>query len=212
MQEIDLASWNRREHFAFFRRADLPFYNVNTTVDISGVRDYAKAHALSFNTLLVYLTTRALNRIENFHYRLHGETVVALDTIHPAFVHLRQGEELFCFITVDFQEDLAGFARAVRAEIAQSTNSYNLVRRTNRDDLVFISSLPWISFTGIDHSMSLNKDDGIPRITWGKYFDANGKTLLPFNIQVNHIFVDGLHVGRFFEALAQEIETIRTRI
>ncbi len=69
--------------------------------------------------------------------------------------------------------------------------------------------MPWLSFTAVDHTLSLRRDDGIPRVTWGKYFDA-GPTLLPFNIQVNHMFVDGLHVSRFFEQLDQEIARART--
>lgn len=68
-----------------------------------------------------------------------------------------------------------------------------------RDDFVFISSLPWIRFTGVDHTMSLKKEDAIPRISWGKFYAVKKRIQLPYIIQVNHIFVDGLHLGRFFE-------------
>jgi len=205
MREVDLSTWNRREHFEFFRRCDLPFYNVNTNVDVTGLRDFAKSRGLSLNALFIYLTIRAANAVDNFRYRLRGETVVLHDTLHPSFAHLRNGEELFRLITVDFSNDVFEFDTIVRTAIENSVAYFDLEKLRGRDDFVFISSLPWISFTGIDHTMSLRKDDAMPRVSWGRFFERDGKTLLPFNIQVNHLFVDGLHVGRFFEKLDAEI-------
>jgi chloramphenicol O-acetyltransferase type A len=36
---------------------------------------------------------------------------------------------------------------------------------------------------------------------WGKYFDKDGKKILPFSVQVNHSFVDGVHVGKLVDSL-----------
>ena len=85
MQEIDVSTWKRREHFEFFRRMDLPFYNVNLNVDITGLPEFSKSHALSLNGLLIHLTVSALNRTENFRYRLREDTVVLHDKLHPSF-------------------------------------------------------------------------------------------------------------------------------
>jgi chloramphenicol O-acetyltransferase type A len=208
MKEIDIHSWRRKEHFEFFRRMDLPFYNINVNVDITGLRDFTKSNKLSLNSTIMYLTIRSLNRIENFRYRLRGDTVVLHDSLNPSFAHLNSGEDLFSMITVDFCDGIFEFDRAVRKEIDSTSTYFNLQKLNGRDDFVFISSLPWISFTGIDHTLNLKKDDTIPRISWGKYFESSGRIFLPFNIQVNHIFIDGIHVGYFFEALDREIVEI----
>ena len=210
MKEIDLTSWKRKTHFEFFRRSELPFYNVNTNVDISGLKEFAKTNALSLNSVLMYVTIRALNAIENFRYRLHGESVVLHDALHPSFAHIRDGDDLFSLITLDFVDDLPVFDKAVREAIANTTEYFNIEKLKLRDDFVFISPLPWFSFTGIDHTLSLKRDDGIPRISWGKFFESGGKRLLPFNIQVNHMFVDGIHVGQFLDQLAREITPLAT--
>jgi chloramphenicol O-acetyltransferase type A len=65
MKEIDLNTWKRKEHFNFFRKMDLPFYNVNVNVDITGIREVAKVNNVSFNSLLIFLTVRSMNKIEN---------------------------------------------------------------------------------------------------------------------------------------------------
>lgn len=209
MEIVDLSRWSRREHFAFFRRADLPFYNVTVPVEVTGLREEAKTRGVALNTLFIYLTLRAANAVENLRYRLRGDTVVLHDRLHPSFAHLRRGEELFRFITVDFDDDLLAFDATVKAEIAASAAYFDLTKLQGRDDFIFISSLPWISFTAIDHTLGLAKDDAVPRVSWGKLFKQDGRSLLPYNIRVNHMFVDGLHVGRFFEALDREIAAIR---
>ena len=208
MQEIDLRTWPRREHFAFFRRADLPFYNITANIDVSGLRAFAKKNALSLNSVLIHLTTRTLNSIENFRYRCRDESVILHEQINPSFAYLREGEELFRFITVDYHENLVTFDQVVKAAIADSAAYFDLTKLAGRDDFVFISALPWIAFTAVDHTLSLKKDDGVPRVTWGKLILTATGDLLPFNIQVNHMFVDGLHVGRFFDALAANVRLL----
>jgi chloramphenicol O-acetyltransferase type A len=201
VREIDITSWPRREHFAFFRGADLPFYNVNVQVDITGLPLCAKERSLSLTSTLLHVTMRSLNAIENFRYRIRGDAVVLHDVVHPSFAHLKDGDELFSLVTVDYSEDVVAFDEAVRDAIRESTTYFDLSVLTGRDDLVFVSPMPWIAFTAVDHTLSLNRDDAIPRVTWGKHTERAGRTLLPFNIQVNHACVDGLHVARFFEGM-----------
>ena len=38
-------------------------------------------------------------------------------------------------------------------------------------------------------------------IDWGKYFERDGKLILPFSVQVHHSFVDGFHVGKLVLAV-----------
>ena len=51
-------------------------------------------------------------------------------------------------------------------------------------------------------------DDAIPRITWGKYVRQDDRETLGLSIEVNHRFVDGVHLGRFYEALQQKINDL----
>ena len=165
MKKIDISTWNRREHFAFFRKVDLPFYNINTQVDITGLPELAKSKSISFNSLLIFLTIQSMNQIENFRYRIRDDSVYLHDAIHPSFTHLKKGEELFRIITMDFDNDLKRFDDKLKQAVEESTSYFDLSKAAGRDDLVFMSSLPWISFTGLDHTLSLDKDDAIPQVS-----------------------------------------------
>jgi chloramphenicol O-acetyltransferase type A len=205
MTEIDVTTWNRKEHFNFFLRSDLPFYNTSFTVDISNVKSKVKKLNLSLNATLIFLTVKALMRIENFMLRYENGKVLKYDELIPSFTHIKENEDLFRFITVHYVPDVFAFNTRVKTEIQNSTKYFDLEELKNGSNFVFISSMPWIPFTAIDHTLSLNKYDTIPRITWGKYYNDGDKIMLPYNIQVNHLFIDGLHVGKFYQYLLEEI-------
>lgn len=209
MKKIELATWRRKEHFEFFKRIDLPFYNVNVPVNVTGLKETSRLLEVSFNTLLIFVTMKAVNKIDNLKYRLHGESVVLHEILHPSFAHIANGDDLFRMISVDFMDDIKEFNKRVLYEIKESAAYFDSRKLSGRDDFVFISALPWIEFTGTDHTLSLKKEDAIPRITWGKVYKTDNKMVLPYNIQVNHMFVDGIHVGRFFEELNNQIQEIR---
>jgi len=48
--------------------------------------------------------------------------------------------------------------------------------------------------------------DSNSKISSGKYFKQEGRTLVPFSVQVHHGLMDGLYVGRYFEELQQCID------
>ncbi len=64
------------------------------------------------------------------------------------------------------------------------------------NDVFQFSPMPWVSYTHISHTNSGKKDNAMPLFDWGKYFERDGKMLLPFSVQAHHSFVDGLHIGK----------------
>ena len=54
----------------------------------------------------------------------------------------------------------------------------------------------------------MDRDDAIPRISWGKYREENGRKTLGLSVELNHRFVDGVHVGMF----AKELERLMSAL
>ena len=69
------------------------------------------------------------------------------------------------------------------------------------NDIYQFSAFPWVSFTHISHTDSGKKDNATPLFDWGKFYERDGRVLLPFSVQVHHSFVDGIHIGQFAEIL-----------
>lgn len=76
------------------------------------------------------------------------------------------------------------------------------------NDVFQFSPFPWVSYTHISHTNSGNKEIAPPLFDWGKYFERDGRLLLPFSVQAHHSFVDGLHIGRLAEPLQDALNKI----
>jgi chloramphenicol O-acetyltransferase type A len=74
-----------------------------------------------------------------------------------------------------------------------------------RDELLYTSVIPWVSFTGFMHPMHFHPTDSIPRFAWGRYFEQGGRLLMPLAVQGHHALVDGLHIGRFYQHVEQDL-------
>ena len=59
----------------------------------------------------------------------------------------------------------------------------------------------WVTFTHISHTNSGKKDNATPLFDWGKYYEKNGRIMIPISVQAHHSFVDGIHVGQFVNGL-----------
>lgn len=203
MKIINLSTWERATHYHFFRRMDYPQYLICANVDITHFLSAMKQRQIPFYYAMIYAATYAINQVEAFRYRIQGDNVVLHDTVHPSFTDMSAGSALFKMVTVDMQDNIEDFIRFAK-EKAEKQSAY-FVRDDveGRDDLIYITCIPWVSFTNLSHTISFNKDDSVPRLAWGKYFENGGKILLPFSVQAHHSFVDGIHMGRYYDCLQQ---------
>ena len=74
------------------------------------------------------------------------------------------------------------------------------------NDIFQFSAFPWVSFTHISHTDSGSRDNATPLFDWGRYFERDGRTLLPFSVQVHHSFVDGVHIGKLAKLLQNYLD------
>lgn len=202
---IDIETWPRKQHFLFFKEMDYPHFNITANVDITTTFSYVKENNLSLFKTLVYLTTKAANNVTEFRYRLDNDKVVEYEMIHPSFTYLTQ-QEVFSFCTVDYLDDFKQFLIGVNNKIAELTGSVDMEDDPARNDRIFITSIPWVSFTSITHPFNLDSSDSVPRIGWGKYFNENDKIKLPLSVQAHHALMDGLHVGKYFNHLQEMLD------
>jgi len=97
------------------------------------------------------------------------------------------------------QDDIVSFCRDAAEKSAKQSCFIDMKNET--DTLVYLSCVPGIRLTSLTNEHDSGADDAIPRIAWGKYEDVNGKKELGLSIEVNHRFIDGVHIGQFAEAL-----------
>ena len=206
MREIDLETWPRREHFKVFSGLDYPHFGLCANVDITTLRPFVKQHGMSFTVAVVYLIARAANSVPAFRQRIRSGRVVEHDICHPSTTILTE-EDLFSFCLFRYREDFSSFAAEAVQRIAYVKEHLDLDDHVARDELLLMTAIPWVSFTSFLHPINLNPADSIPRFAWGRFFAEGDAVKMPLAVQVHHGVVDGLHVGRFYEAMQAALES-----
>lgn len=201
LEIVNLDTWERATHYNFFKRMDYPHYNICVNIDITNFLAKIKKEQIPFYYAMIYAATYALNQVEEFRYRIRGEQVVLHDIIHPSFTDMSNDTDLFKMVTVDMKKSILDFVNKAKEKSMNQTDYFVIKDMEGRDDLTFITCIPWVSFTHLSHTISFNKDDSIPRLAWGKYFKDRDKILLPFSVQAHHSFVDGIHMGKYIDCL-----------
>ena len=196
MRTIDMQTWSRREHYEHFSTFGYPHWGLCANVDISDFYAAVKEGGYSITIALVYVIARTSNDIPEFRYRIRGDQVIEHEIVNPGFTFLADNDA-FSFCLVDYVEEFASFAKTA-AEKIEYIKENPWVRQVPQDDVLYMTAIPWVSFTSFLHPMRLQPEDSIPRFAWGKFIDEGGLLKMPLAVQGHHALLDGIHAGRFY--------------
>ena len=195
---IDKNTWARTMHCMVFRNSVEPAFCVTFEADITNFKRKVKEQGFSFTIAMVYAVCRCANQIEAFRYRFLDDQIVLFDSIDTAFTYLNPETELFKVVNVPMKDDIKEYVE-LAVKTAQEQKEYFTGPLGN--DVFQCSPMPWVTYTHISHTNSGKKDNATPLFDWGKYYEKEGKLLIPISVQAHHSFVDGLHIGQFVEKL-----------
>lgn len=204
-RKINLETWPRKGLFDFFSGVSNPFYSVTFRLDVTRLYKFTKEQGLSFYYSLIYLSTNAINSVDAFRCAVCGGEPVMLDRRSPSFTDLHPGAEAFHIVTMPCEGNIRDFCRTARE---RSRAQKTFLSQEDTADLIYFSCLPWVELTALTNERDFDLDDSIPRIAWGKYYNDGRKKILHISMELNHRFVDGLHIGRFNEALCSGIDSL----
>jgi len=195
-QKLNLETWNRKEHFLFFKQMEEPFFGITTTIDCTIAYQKSKELGVTFFTYYLHKTLSAVNAIEPFKYRIINDDVYIFDQIDVSATVFRN-DKTFGFSYMNYLENIHEFAKIVALEIERIQNTDGLFTRLFPENLIHFSALPWINFDSFSHARSFSFADSCPKISFGKMMDENGKKTMSMSVHVHHGLMDGYHVGEF---------------
>jgi len=202
-QKLNLGTWNRKEHFLFFKQMEEPFFGITTSIDCTIAYQKSKELGISFFTYYLHKTLMAVNTIESFRYRIIENDIYVFDQIDASATILRE-DKTFGFSLITYAEDINEFAEIIKNEIARIQSTRGLFTREFAENLIHFSVLPWINFSSYSHARSFTLPDSCPKISFGKLTEENGKKTMAISVHVHHGLMDGYHVG-LFTSLLQDL-------
>ena len=199
---LDIENWARRDLFEFFRGYEKPHFNICTRIDVTRLLNLLRDRpGVSVSLAYLYFALRVANEIEPFHYRLKDGKVIVVDVINGGTTVLLPNES-FSYAYFYYQENFEKFVLGGTQSI-ERVQAEGLLKPTMRDDLIYFTVLPWVSFTSFAHARTPGRGESVPRIAFGKFTNESERTALPISVEVHHALMDGLHVGRYLTRLEE---------
>lgn len=202
---IDMEKDPRCGQFAYFRGMTFPFAGLTVEMDITNMM--AARGERPFFLSMLYAVVRAANAVPQLRRRILPDGRVAeYDWCAPSYTAMKpDGVYVYCTVEGDmpYGTFIAEGQRRQREVLERGT----LTEDGDVRSFFFVSSVPWVHYSQLQHPAE-SPDDSNPRISWGKYVTANGRTTLPVTLTVHHALADGLHISRFYQKLEEELAAL----
>ena len=200
---IDPKTLPRRAHFEYFNSMANPYAGATVNVDITPMMEARKENGAPFFLSMVYIAAQAANSVRELRQRISGNEILEFKRCPSSHTVAKEdGTYAYCVLKNDMP--FASFLPMAKTAQEKCKESGTIEEDNTAIAYFFISSLPWLSYAAITQPTPYPADSN-PRITWGKYYEENGKILLPVTLLVHHALADGRHIAEFFHALDREI-------
>ena len=203
-RSVDMQNHPRRAQFEYFSQMANPYVGVTVNVDLSALAAWRSRTGAPFFLSLLYAVSRAANAVPELRRRIRPDgRVVEYDWCPSSHIVLKP-DESYAYCTLSADKPLDAFLAEGTAAQRRCTECGTL-DDADPEPLIFISTLPWLSYTALVQPTPMPADSN-PRITWGRCFQENGRTLVPMTLLAHHALLDGLHISRFYQALDTELK------
>lgn len=201
---LDLSVWPRAVQFRLFRTYAKPHYAVTVRLDATVLMTRRKPAGQSPYRATGHAISSGIQAVPELRTRFRGDVVTEYAAIDLSMtVPLDDGT--FGFGFVGHAAGYAEFAKAWAVAEDEVRAGLTAPNHGMRDDLAYLSCLPWLDYTSLDNAIG-GPEDCIPRVSWGKITQKDSRHEMPMTIECHHALVDGAHVGRFFEVVQTTLD------
>lgn len=196
---LDMEHYPRRGQFDYFRSMTYPYAGMTVNMDITHFMTRIKEKKLPFYLTMLYAATYTANTIPEFRQRIRKDRIIEFDHCIPSYT-LALENGIYCYCSADDRLPFPEFLSDAKLRQEDAKKAAIIEDDENVEQLFFFSTIPWASYTAIVQPVPTPADSN-PRITWGKYFETEGRLKIPVTVLVNHALMDGYHISKFFQEL-----------
>lgn len=213
-RKIDMETWPRREHFAYYRTEVRCGYSLTQRMDVTGMLAYAHRTGRRFYGCFLYAVSRTVNSMDAMKMMIPPEGGAGIwEMVNPSFTIFHEDDHTFSDVWMEDQENFEDFYREfVRVTETYGRNHGIKARPDQPANFFCASSAPWIDFDGYATWLAGGEEPSLfPIVTSGRYEKENGKVTMPVNLSISHAAADGWHAGEFFRILKENFDVFSRR-
>ena len=213
---IDMTKYPRLDHFRHFLTMQQPCVSITVQVDITDWLSRLRASGCPFFLSFQYAVVRAANRIPEFRQRIVDDKIVEYDYCNPSYI-VSLPDDTYRYCNVNVNQPFAQYLKESRVKQDAALHSEHLEEEESDVlGLLFISCVPWFNYTEAMMPYPGGSFSN-PSFCWGGYrtekylaledgrVTEKVKTSIPVTLFFNHALIDGIHAGRFFDNLGDEL-------
>lgn len=200
----------RRDRYEFFEGFENPLVNLTFKVETEDFLTYCKSQNIPVFHFFLFCLMRTLNTLDSFKYRHIDGKVFKIDQIVGSYTVMNEDNNLN-YTRFEYSPQREEFIKRSLKAREEAIHSKELIHTGRELELreiknyVFMTCLPWLDFTSIQHPVYQFKSSDIPSIAWGKFTKVDQKIVLPFSVQAHHGFIDGFHIYELSQKLVETI-------
>lgn len=209
-EKADFSTWERAEHFLYFRDRIKCRYTLNAEVDVTRLMEFRLDRGLKFFPLFLHVIMRAVNRSREFRMAYDSDGSPGWwSVVVPSYTIFHADDHTFSDIWSDYHENRMIFYDAVRADMETYREVKGALRTARRPpNFCSVSALPWLRFTSFSLDSWEESPLLFPLIRFGRYETRAGRTALPVAVCVHHAAADGWHTAKLFNDMQEEADGV----
>lgn len=192
---IDLDTWERAEHYQYYKKIIKTRYNLSTNIDITRLLLQIKEKGLRFYPVMIHILMQAVNSQKELRMALNKKGQLGYyDICNPSYTIFHRDDKTFSDIWTEYKEDIHEFYEDAVEDMEKYKDIKGVKTKPGKpENFCPISCVPWLSFTGYGSDTYSESDMYFPVLLMGKYFQEQDKILMPLAASVNHAVADGYH-------------------
>ncbi|WP_100180571.1 CatA-like O-acetyltransferase [Bradyrhizobium nitroreducens] len=195
--------FNRQDHLDFFAAYDLPVVNITTECRCRDFAATAKAKKVPPFAVMLHAIARTSLALGPFRRRILDGRLRQVERLRVSYPVDGMNGNLN-YSTFLFDDDFSAFLKRYLADGAEARQAQHLRLSPMEDrDHLFVTCLPWLHFTSIQHPIARLADCSIPNIAVGRFQKTGDSLVFPLAVQAHHGLVDGLHIQQFASKLEE---------
>lgn len=203
-------NWKRKPYFDYYHDTIKTKYNVNHHIDITELLEVTRQNGLKFYPVYLYVIMHVVNQNEAFRMSFDEKGRLGIwNYVVPSYTIFHDDDKSFSDIWSEYHPGFKDFYWQVIYDMEKYKDVRKIKARENQPaNFCPVSVVPWLSFHSISQDTYSESNLLFPIIRFGKFYQENEKTILPFSVFVNHAVADGYHTAK----LINEIEAFGKNI
>lgn len=197
---IDFEEWERKQYFYYFTKMMPTGYSISVEVDITNTYHMVKTQNKKFFPAYLYVASKLIHEQPEFRISDADGKLGYYEVLHPSYAYFHEDDKTMSNMWTEYNESFEVFYRNYMDDQDKYADNHEILGKPEMppQNSYMIGMLPWIQFTSYS-PVPYAPMNYFPILQAGKYFDKDGKKMMPFSFTVHHAVADGYHVGLFLE-------------